>query len=72
MSDYLTINEVADLLRLGERTVYELARTGQLPGAAKVANKWRFNAVTLREWLDAGGEARLPRPRQRQRQGGKR
>ena len=64
MSDYLNISEVAALLRLGERTVYELARTGRLPGAAKVANKWRFNRTKLVAWLDAGGQAQLPRPRQ--------
>ena len=65
MSDYLTISEVAALLRLGRRTVYELARTGTLPGTVKVAGKWRFHRVKLTEWLDAGGEADLPRPRQR-------
>ena len=37
MSAYLTIGEVADLLRLGQRTACEMARNGKLTGAAKVA-----------------------------------
>ena len=63
----LNLSEVVKLLRLGRRTVYELARAGRLPGAAKVGGQWRFNRTTLEEWLDAGGEAQLPRPRQRKK-----
>jgi len=67
MAKFMTISEVADLLRLGKRTVYGLARTGQLPGAAKVGGQWRFNSTKLMEWLDTGGEAQLPCPRQRKK-----
>ena len=35
----LTIPEVAKLLKLGERTVYQLARDGRLVGAAKKNGK---------------------------------
>ena len=36
MHRYLTIQQVCELLQLGERTVYEMCRQGKLPGAAKV------------------------------------
>jgi len=38
---YLTVKEVADFLWLSPRTVYELARQGQIP-AYKFGHQWRF------------------------------
>ena len=64
---YMTLPETARLLRLSEKSVYRLVQSGRLPGAAKVGGQWRFNSTKLMTWLDAGGEAQLPRPRQRQR-----
>lgn len=57
MPEYLTLQEVADLLRISERTAYTRCREGQLPGAAKVAGKWRVERAALEEWLREGGEA---------------
>ena len=56
MPDYLTITETADLLRLGERTVYSMCRQHRLPGAAKVGGKWRVDRERLVHWMNAGGE----------------
>ena len=56
MAEYLTIKEVCELLKIGERTVYHLARAGRLPGAAKVGGQWRVNRAKLTDWLAAGGE----------------
>ena len=56
MADFLTIKEVCVLLRLGERTVYDLCRQGKLVGAAKIGGQWRINKDTLMAWLEAGGE----------------
>ena len=56
-TEFLTIGEVANLLKLGERTVYQLAREGRLGGAAKVGNQWRFEKTALLKWLQQGGEA---------------
>lgn len=55
--EFLTIPEVAKLLKLGERTVYELARQGRLVGAAKIGGQWRCEVGALTEWLKQGGEA---------------
>ena len=57
LAQYLTIDEVCTLLKLGKRTVYELCREGKLAGAAKVGNQWRVNRLQLDEWLAAGGDA---------------
>ena len=59
MSDFLTIKEVCDLLKIGERTAYDLCREGKLGGAAKVGNQWRVNREELMTWLKAGGAAQF-------------
>ena len=56
MPEYLTIKDVASVLKLGERTVYDMLRGGRLPDAAKVGGKWRVDRVRLEEWMAAGGE----------------
>ena len=56
MPEFLTIKEVAEMLRLGERSVYEMLRSGRIPGAAKAAGKWRINREKLVAWMEAGGE----------------
>ncbi len=52
----LTLPEAAALLRIGERTAYDLARTHRLP-AAKVGGQWRIRRADLDLWLARGGEA---------------
>ena len=44
---FLTIPECCDLLRLSERSVYGMARSGELPGAVKVGGKWRVERAVL-------------------------
>jgi excisionase family DNA binding protein len=48
--EILTIAQVAQLLQLGERTIYRLARTGELPGR-KIGNKWRFEREQIGAWI---------------------
>ena len=54
--EYLTIHEVAELLRLGRRTTYTMLREGRIPGSAKVGGQWRVHGATLIAWMEAGGE----------------
>lgn len=53
MSDaaYLTIDEVAQLLRVSHKTVRRLAWRGEIP-AFKVGNQWRFIGDQIREWAE--------------------
>jgi excisionase family DNA binding protein len=48
--DVLTIREVADLLKINEKTVYKLAAAAKIPGV-KVGGSWRFERTTLSAWL---------------------
>lgn len=53
--EFLTIPEVAVLLRIGERTTYDLARLRKI--AAKVGGQWRIRRRDLDAWIEKGGEA---------------
>lgn len=51
--EILTIEEAADLLRIGKRSLYKLAKTGRIPGK-KIMNKWRFEKESLKAWIRSG------------------
>jgi excisionase family DNA binding protein len=53
MSDkILTIQELAEYLKLNEKTAYRLAGEGKLPGF-KVGGSWRFKREDLETWIEA-------------------
>ena len=47
----LTLKEVAEYLKLAEKTAYRLAGEGKLPGF-KVGGSWRFKKERLEAWID--------------------
>jgi excisionase family DNA binding protein len=49
-SGILTIKEVADFLKVTERTIYRLAAAKQIP-AFKVGGSWRFSQADIAEWI---------------------
>jgi len=51
----MTLDEVADYLRLHRSTVYRFAREGIIPGF-KVGSQWRFSRERVDQWM-AGQEA---------------
>ena len=52
MSDeILTLPEVAQLLKVAEKTVYSMAQKGQLP-AFKVGGQWRFKRADLDQLIE--------------------
>lgn len=52
MSDeILTLKEVADYLKLAEKTAYRLAAEGKLPGF-KVGGSWRFKKEDMLLWIE--------------------
>ena len=60
--DILTIPEVAELLRIAEKTVYTLAQRGEVP-AFKVGGQWRFSRGAIQAWIDnrtRAGDAAAP------------
>lgn len=65
----LTIAEVAELLKVAEKTVYSLAQRREIP-AFKVGGQWRFSKVALDSWIEqqskAPGDLDYPKGRGRQ------
>ncbi|MAD65535.1 helix-turn-helix domain-containing protein [Haliea sp.] len=60
MSDQvLTIKDVADYLKVNERTIYRLAASGELPGF-KVGNSWRFKQSELEQYITAQHNRNTP------------
>ncbi len=49
--EVLTIKEVADYLKMNERTIYKLVQNGKMP-AAKIASQWRMKKDLINEWLE--------------------
>ncbi|WP_238370304.1 helix-turn-helix transcriptional regulator [Heliomarina baculiformis] len=52
MPDYLTTRELADLLRIGERKVYDLAANGEVP-CVRAVGKLLFPQAEITAWLSA-------------------
>ena len=51
MDEILTLQNVAEYLKISERTVYGYAQRGVLPGI-KVGTAWRFRKVDIDDWLE--------------------
>jgi excisionase family DNA binding protein len=57
--DILTIREVADLLKINEKTVYKLAGAAKIPGV-KVGGSWRFDRTTISSWIKSATDLPVP------------
>ena len=49
--EILKLRDVAALLKVGEKTVYSMAQTGELP-AFKVRGQWRFSRKDIDAWIE--------------------
>lgn len=49
--DILTLQEVAEYLKVDQRTVYRMLKSKQLP-AFKVRNQWRFKKEAIDKWIE--------------------
>lgn len=52
MHEIMTIEEVAAYLRVSERTVYDWAQKGELPGG-KLGTTWRFKRQEVENWVNS-------------------
>jgi len=50
MAKLMTVGEVADYLRVTEKTIYRLLEKGRIP-ATKVGRQWRFDVRLIDKWL---------------------
>jgi len=56
LPDVLTVDEVAELLRVNRNTVYESFRRGELPGGRRLGKRIiRFSKEAVLLWLDGNG-----------------
>ena len=51
MHEIMTIEDVAKYLRVSERTVYDWAQKGILPGG-KIGTTWRFKSADIQKWVN--------------------
>ena len=58
-SSALTVREVAGYLSVDEKTIYRLAKRGELPGF-KVAGTWRFKKGDIDQWIERQKRAVAP------------
>jgi PTS system nitrogen regulatory IIA component len=52
-NEVLTVQEVADYLRIDIRTVYRLAKRGDIP-CKKIGRQWRFNRGEIEGLVGSG------------------
>jgi len=50
-NEILTIDEVADYLRLTPQTIYKWAQERRIP-AVKLGKEWRFRRSVIDKWFD--------------------
>jgi excisionase family DNA binding protein len=50
MNEVLTLDELAQYLRVHRSTIYRLLRKNQLP-AFKIGSDWRFNLDSVDKWI---------------------
>ncbi|MDP8263903.1 MAG: helix-turn-helix domain-containing protein [Candidatus Aceula lacicola] len=51
INSLMTIEEVADYLRVKKRTVYDWVKKGKIP-AIKAVGQWRFKKEKIDQWLE--------------------
>jgi len=57
--EYLTVRELAELLRLKERKIYDLAASGAVP-CSRATGKLLFPAAEIREWIESAKSGGVP------------
>ncbi len=48
----LTVKDVAEYLKVNQRTVYRMAAAGTIP-AFKVGSSWRFKQSDINKWIES-------------------
>lgn len=56
--DVLTIDELAEYLKLSKSTLYKLAQERKVPGQ-KIGKHWRFHRDAIDDWLRGDSQCRI-------------
>jgi excisionase family DNA binding protein len=51
MDEILTLEELAQYLKISKPTLYKMVENGKIP-ALKLANQWRFKKEDIDKWLE--------------------
>ena len=62
--EVLTVEELAALLRLNRKTVYDALARDEIPGARRIGGAYRIHRAAVIDWF-ASGQARVSRKRSR-------
>ena len=54
--DIMTVKELADYLKIAEKTAYRFASEGKVPGF-NVGSAWRFKKAEIDAWIKRQSEA---------------
>ena len=57
-SEWLTLEELSEYLKVKASTIYSLAQKGKLPGS-KVGRMWRFSRERIDNWLIEQEKAKI-------------
>ncbi len=49
-NEIMTLDELAEYLKISKSTLYKLAQDNQLPGQ-KIGKRWRFHKNAVYEWM---------------------
>ncbi len=49
----LTLEKLAELLKVSNRTIYRMLEKGELPFAIKIQGSWRFKEEDIMSWLES-------------------
>jgi excisionase family DNA binding protein len=60
--EILTVDELADFLRLNRKTVYEAIDRGEIPGVRRIGESYRIHRATVLEWF-ASSQGRVSHSR---------
>ncbi|MFM7318335.1 MAG: helix-turn-helix transcriptional regulator [Isosphaeraceae bacterium] len=50
----MSAEELAEMLRISERTLWRLLSAGQIPKPVRIGRSTRWRANEIREWIDSG------------------
>lgn len=57
---WLTVDELAEYLKMGRTKLYTMAQQGKVPGN-KIGNQWRFDREEIDQWIKSGDAANSPK-----------
>ena len=58
---WLTIEELAEHLKVSKETIYKMAKAKKIP-SSKIGNQWRFNRDVIDQWLVSEANFRTTLP----------